>query len=142
MEPGEDRSGEEIHRVAAEHEVLRVTQRKIADQAGRDAYPVSADGRGDAVCVGQRDRVIECSRPDAAGGDRMAIKRGDQRQFVAARGTVALGKGGGVLPDLLDARVSGDVGGEEVQVQVMGAVGHGPHCRARLGRMFETSSNA
>ena len=102
---------------------------------------MGADGRGDAIGVGQRDRVIECARPDAAGGDRMAIKRGDQRQLLTAGGAVAIGKTGGVLPNSLDARVSGDIGGEGVQVQVMGAVGHGPHCRTRLGRLFEACSN-
>ncbi|QGS35151.1 Eco29kI family restriction endonuclease [Corynebacterium xerosis] len=119
VEPDEDRSGEEIHRVAAEHEVLRVTQRKIADQAGGHAYPVGADGRGEAIGVGQRDRVIECARPDAAGSDRMALKRGDQRQLFTAGGAVAIGKGGRVLPNSLDDRVLGDVGNEGVRVQVI-----------------------
>ena len=107
VEPDEDRSGEEIHRVAAEHEVLRVTQRKIADQAGGHAYSVGADGRGDAIGVGQRDRVVECSRPDAAGGHRMAIKRGDQRQLLTARGAVVVGECAGGLGELVDALVLG-----------------------------------
>ena len=66
-----------------------------------------ADGRGDAIGVGQRDRVVECARAHGAGGDGVAVERGDQGELVAARSAVAVGEGVGGLGELVDALVLG-----------------------------------
>lgn len=64
-----------------------------------------ADGRGDAVGIGQRDRVVERARAHGAGGDGVSVEGGDQGELVAARGSVAVGECVGGLGEQVDALV-------------------------------------
>ena len=95
VKPDENRCREEVDRLATEHQVFGVAQRKIPDEAGGDPDAIRADGRGDAVGVGQRNRVVECARAHGAGGDGVSVERGDQGELVAARGSVAVDEGDG-----------------------------------------------
>ena len=86
-----------------------------------------ADGRGDAVGIGQRDRVVERARAHGAGGDGMSVERGDQGELVAARGAVAACECVGGLRKLVDALVLGLLAG--CAVAVLGAAKlRCPHC--------------
>lgn len=142
VKPHADGHREEVDGVATEQEVLGVAQRQVADQAGGDADAVGADGGGDGVGLGQSDGVIECAGAQAAGGDGVAVERGNQRQIVGAGGSVAVGEGGGVPGELVHVRASG-VGAGGAMVGGGGVRGgrHGPHVRRRLGRVFEAHSN-
>ena len=66
-----------------------------------------ADGRGDAVGVGQRDCVIERARTHGTSGDGVAVERGDQGELVATRGSVAVGECVDGLGELVDTLVLG-----------------------------------
>ena len=68
-----------------------------------------AYGRGDAVGVRQRDRVVERARAYGASGDGVAVERGDQGELVATRGSVAVGECVDGLGELVHVR-AGAVG--------------------------------
>lgn len=121
---------EEVNRLAAEHQIFGVAQRKIPYEAGGYSDAVCADSRGDAVGVGKRDRVVERARAHGAGGDGVAVERGDQGELVAARGAVAVGECVGGLGKLVDALVLGLLAGSVlVELGKIRRVRHGPQGR-------------
>lgn len=142
VKPHADGHREEVDGVAAEQEVHGVAQRQVADQTGRDAEAVGADGGGDGVGAGQGDGVVECAGVQAAGGDGVAVERGDQRQIVGTGGAVVVGESGGVPGELVHVRAGvvgaggGLVGGGVVQ-----GGRHGLQGRRRFGRVFEGRSH-
>lgn len=131
VKPHADGHREEVDGVAAEQEVLGVAQRQVADQAGGDAEAVGADGGCDGVGVGQRDRVVECAGVQAAGGDGVAVERGDQRQLVGAGRAVAVGERVAGLRKVVNVVDCGIFVANVLAVgAVLRGVRHGPHTKA------------
>ena len=101
-----------------------------------------ADGRGDAVGVGQRDRVVERTRAHGAGGDGVAVEGGDQCELISARGAVVIGEQVPLLRWLVNAQVGVSMlVSHGIKRVVVWRLRHGVYVRTCLGRVFERGSN-